>query len=323
MQRHGSTDADSPVDDPSNYTSLYLPNNNTYVHLSKSHASNTTHSQPKHDPQPTFYDLLLDPQTSSLINLLFTYLFTLLTLHFLELNYHRFIQSRQGFSLHLIHSVAARTVLVTNLPSHLRGDKALAEYFEGCGWDVESVSVCRQVEGLRVILEKRTIALLGLERAWAEWVGNPAKVRGYDPDLYTTKRSNRSRSPEEDVDGDSTTGTLIPGLDDGGTNGDDADTNGDSASRSNSVTIDLTTDPEDPCLSRHNIHTNRPRPTFRPNIFGTAVDAIEYWEKEFSVADEEVKRLRRQGMFDATDVAFVTFEDMKDAVRRMNHVGFG
>ena len=257
---------------------------------------------------PALVDVLLDPQTSATINLTFTYLFTILVLIFLHRNFHRFVQARQAFSLHLIHSISARTVLVTNLPSHLRGDKVLADYFENCNWSVESVSVCREVEPLRRVLERRTDALLKLENAWADWVGNPAKgVTGYDPDHYV-KRNKITRSltasPQR-------TDALLVDLDDDDNEepGSRSQT-GQSSSSNLNTPRDVEAGEEDHC----HVHTTRPRPTFRPRWFGAKVDAIEFWEKQFKEADEKVRMLRKKGKFEASQSAFVTFEHVKEAV---------
>lgn len=109
------------------------------------------------------------------MHLLFTYLFTILTLYFIHRNYKKFIRARQLFSLELVHSIAARTVMVTNLPPQLRSERAIAEYFEGMNMSVESVSVCREVDSLKRLLDKRTEALLKLESAWVDYLGNPSR----------------------------------------------------------------------------------------------------------------------------------------------------
>jgi len=249
--------------------------------------------QRNHTRAGSLTDLLSDPQTSSTINLIFTYLFTGLTLSFLHRNFHRFVQSRQSFSLHLIHSISSRTVLVTEVPKHLRGDKALADYFENCGWSVESVSVVREVDPLKRVLEKRTNALLQLEGAWTEWVGNPAKgVSGYDPKVYKDK-NKRSRPQGEDEDD-----ALIPGI------------NGDAEEQF------ATGDVESQQCHSH-VHTTRPRPSFRPKPFGAKVDSIEHWEKKYEYADEETRSMRQKGIYEATHAAFVTFEDIKSAVSHL------
>lgn len=133
-------------------------------------------------PGSDWLDLLTDASTYLSIHLVFTYLFTLLALYLTYKNYRRFIRSRQLFSLELVHSIPARTIMVTNLPSHLQGERALAEYFENMSLAVESVTVCREVGTLKKLLDQRTAALLALERAWAAYVGNPSSVEAYDPE---------------------------------------------------------------------------------------------------------------------------------------------
>jgi calcium permeable stress-gated cation channel len=115
--------------------------------------------------------------------LLFTYAFTLITLRFIYVNYKRFVRSQQLFSLELVHSIAARTVMVTNLPGHLRGERVLAEYFENMNLPVESVSLCREITSLEELIQTRTKVLLQLENAWVDYVGNPSSVEAYDPSL--------------------------------------------------------------------------------------------------------------------------------------------
>ncbi|KAG6885015.1 hypothetical protein C0993_006540 [Termitomyces sp. T159_Od127] len=132
-------------------------------------------------PLNDWLDLINDADYLS-VHLIFTYLFTILTLYFIYRNYRRFIRSRQLFSLELVHSIPARTVLVTDLPNHLQGERPLAEYFENMGLAVESVNVCREVSSLKRLLDKRTEALLALERAWVSYVGNPSTVEEYDPE---------------------------------------------------------------------------------------------------------------------------------------------
>jgi hypothetical protein len=127
-------------------------------------------------------DLISDANSYLSVHLMFTYLFTILSLYFIYQNYRRFIRSRQLFSLELVHSIPARTVLATNLPNHLQGERPLAEYFENMGLAVESVTVCREVSSLKMLLDRRTQALLALEAAWVNYVGNPSSVEEYDPE---------------------------------------------------------------------------------------------------------------------------------------------
>ncbi|KAJ8456119.1 hypothetical protein ONZ45_g18815 [Pleurotus djamor] len=133
------------------------------------------------NPSRDWLDLISDANSYLSVHLIFTYLFTILALRAIYKNYQRFIRSRQLFSLELVHSIPARTVMVTNLPKHLQSERSLAEYFENMGLSVESVSVCREVHSLKVLLDRRTDALMALERAWVDYVGNPSTVEEYDP----------------------------------------------------------------------------------------------------------------------------------------------
>ena len=156
-----------------------------------------------HTAPPDWLDLISDANSYLSVHLMFTYLFTILALYFIYKNYRRFIRSRQLFSLELVHSIPARTVLVTNLPHHLQGERTLAEYFENMGMAVESVTVCREVGSLKTILDRRTKALLDLEQAWVSYVGNPSTVEEYDPD------GNGSLLIDTDVEGGQTSRTKL------------------------------------------------------------------------------------------------------------------
>ncbi|OBZ76812.1 Calcium permeable stress-gated cation channel 1 [Grifola frondosa] len=147
-------------------------------------------------PERDWLDLISDANSYLSVHLVFTYLFTILALRFIYKNFKKFIRSRQLFSLELVHSIPARTVMVTYLPAHLQGDRALAEYFEHMGLSVESVSICREVESLKRLLDRRTKALLKLESTWVKYLGNPSVV-------VTTAPEDQDAPPLVDVDGGS------------------------------------------------------------------------------------------------------------------------
>lgn len=127
--------------------------------------------------------MLNDANSIHILHLIFAYAFTLLTLRFLYVAYHSFIRSKQHYSLQLVHSVAARTILLTDLPEHLRGESALAVHWEKMGMVVEGVSLARELGTLEGLIEKRTDVLLKLEKAWTDYVGNPSSVAEYDPSV--------------------------------------------------------------------------------------------------------------------------------------------
>ncbi|KAI0730386.1 late exocytosis, associated with Golgi transport-domain-containing protein [Fomitopsis betulina] len=109
-----------------------------------------------------WWDLLSDANSYLSVHLLFTYVFTILTLRAIYKNFKWFICSRQLFSLELIHSVPARTVMVSHLPPHLQSEP--------------TVNISREVGSLRRLLDLRTDALLKLESAWVDYLGNPSQI---------------------------------------------------------------------------------------------------------------------------------------------------
>lgn len=139
----------------------------------------TDPNDPNHDPD--WFDIINASNSFRAVQLMFTYIFTALVLRSLYRNYRQFVRVRQLYSLELVHSIAARTVMVTDLPSHLQGERALAVYFENMGMAVESVNLVRHAEVLNKIIDKRTKALLKLEAEWTKYVGNPSTVETYDP----------------------------------------------------------------------------------------------------------------------------------------------
>lgn len=146
---------------------------------------------------------LNDANSIQTLHLIFTYIFTFLALWFIHRAYQNFIRSRQIFCLQLAHSVPARTVMITNLPEHLRGERALAEFFENMELGVETVSLVREYGALQELIGKRTDALLRLEAAWTNYVGNPSVVEAYDPstnvrsDPVTPDRHDGNMEDEE------------------------------------------------------------------------------------------------------------------------------
>lgn len=140
-------------------------------------------TNPGDDPNkdPDWFDIINAPNSFRAVQLLFTYIFTALVLRSLHRNYRQFVRIRQLYSLELVHSIAARTVMVTDLPPHLQGERALAVYFENMQLAVESVNLVRHAEILNDLIDKRTESLINLEWEWTKYVGNPSTVETYDP----------------------------------------------------------------------------------------------------------------------------------------------
>ncbi|GAA5962187.1 hypothetical protein JCM8115_006622 [Rhodotorula mucilaginosa] len=271
--------------------------------------------------------------------LLFTYLFTILTIIFLRRNWRRYIPLRQLFSLGLAQSIPARTVMVTSLPPHLRSERALADYFESLqlgprapaadrsgsaavvpGLAVESVVVTRAIGSMRELLERRTRALTTLEEAWSKYLGNPVPVEGkkavfgYERDLEV----------EAILHGPVDAGPSAAGSNGGATSStepatarlvDVDDEDHDHVGGDSTEMRDPDDDLEARLLSPARpsiVNPSRKRPRIRPHWFTKKVDALDYYTEQFRRADEAVRR-RRKGKFRPTGVAFVTFQTMAAA----------
>lgn len=292
--QNGSIDGVDPSED-------CIPGNETFSSSSSSSSVFLTTISDNGSGRPSgplpWLDLSAGAETRTAVyhtsHLLSTYLFSLLALRALWKNYHKFIRSRQLYVLELLHSIPARTVEIKNLPTHLRSERALAEYFEGLGLTVESVSVVRHVGGLKELLDARTKALEKLERTWVSWLGNPTTAEGYDPDAIHLAASTAAESGMP--------ATMLGALQDNPSNG------------------DLETAP----LLSHNDPSrsivapgNRPRPTLRAqpyNPFSRRLDAIDELTRRLALLDKAVRN-RRKGAFVATGTGFVTFEDAGSAV---------
>lgn len=319
-----------------------LPTNGTASHLlAAALPPSILRHQPRVERGSTLY---LSAQ------LLFTYLFTILTLVFLRRNWRRYIPMRQLFSLGLAQSIPARTVMVTSLPPHLRSERALADYFEslqlgprapGDGRDarqgggssavaavvpglaVESVVVTRAIGSMRELLERRTRALTTLEEAWSKYLGNPVPVEGkkavfgYERDLEVEAilHGPVDASPPSRPTGVNRTDTAT-----GPATGQlvevDDDEDDDGRGRGDSTEMrDPDADLEARLLSPARpaiVNPSRKRPRIRPHWFTKKVDALDYYAEQFRLADEAVRR-RRKGKFRPTGVAFVTFQTMAAA----------
>lgn len=228
-----------------------------------------------HDPVMQGTDLLL---TSHLI---FTAVFTLITLLFLNRTYKNFVRQRQLFALDVAHSIPARTVLVQNVPLHLQQDRVLGEYFQKLNLDVESVNVVRQVGRLTDLLQERTQKLRTLESAWAKYLGNPTKLHLYDRQAEESEIINGGGSAEPTA----------------------------SQAAAAAETSAAPAEPSPPVRfpTEKLVVPGKKRPTLRPRWFGKSVDALDFYTDEYRRANEAVV-LARKGRFRPTATAFVTFE---------------
>nr|CDI54153.1 duf221-domain-containing protein [Melanopsichium pennsylvanicum 4] len=240
-------------------------------------------------------------------HLLSTYLFTLLAMRAIWINYQRFVRSRQLYILEILESIPGRTVEIRDLPVHLRDEKTLAEYFENMDMPVESTAVVRNTEGLSRLLNQRSNALHQLEKTWVKWLGNPTDAEGYDPEKIMLLAAGANH---EDLYGtDGVTDDLVRISVDGNDSQRDPEPNPLLSSDSNTASDPVFTGAD-------TIRTHRLRPTMRRqwwNPLSEKIDAIDELTRRFSALDRAVRRRRKSGRFPGGNVGFVTFESAASA----------
>ncbi|RUS30587.1 hypothetical protein BC938DRAFT_479215, partial [Jimgerdemannia flammicorona] len=214
--------------------------------------------------------------------LIFTYVFSFAAFYFMFQNYRDYVRMRRRYCIRLAKTLPSRTVMVQGIPPSLRTDKALAEYYEGLGLGaVESTHVVRHLSRLTSLVRQRAEVLKKLERAYAEYWGNPCSDPAYDPDAIIAETE-----AIEVAEVSAQSGRRGPSVD---------------------SHVGLL-----PLASRR-----KERPTIRTGpfgLFGTKVDAIDYLTHRFNELDEQVVLARRSKGYDVGTVGFVTFEEINSAV---------
>ncbi|KAI7868344.1 hypothetical protein BDF14DRAFT_1881133 [Spinellus fusiger] len=223
--------------------------------------------------------------------LLITYLFTFIVFIFLQRNYESYVFMRSKYIISLSKTVTSRSVTVTGIPTALRSDQKLAEYYENLNiGTVESCHVVRHVNNLSSLLKQRLSALNHLERAYATYWGNPCRIPEYNPDRiledahlfeHIEKLTQAALEQEQKQKG-----------------------------RSNTVNFMHLANP-----LKHGKTSLRPQvKTGFLGLWGKKVDAIEYYTEKFDQLDKRVMEARRTTNYEMTNVGFVTFKSMASAV---------
>lgn len=240
--------------------------------------------------------------------LVFAYVFTLVTFYFLNRTFNDYTYLRTKYLLKQSKSLTGRSIIVTNIPKHLRSDKALAEYYEKLGiGPVESCYVVRTVHRLNTMIKKRAEALIHLEDAYADYWGNPCSIPGYDPDRIVHDNELYEKIIHYAENGYDTKEEAL------------TTTSSKKVEKKPSRFANMFK-----CLSRSKDPTKplkSKRPTVRIGgffgLFGKKVDAIEYYTKLFNDLDKIVNDRRKSPNYEMTGAAFVTFEQMSSAVRHL------
>lgn len=108
--------------------------------------------------------------------LVFTYFFTLLTLHLMDKETFKVIRIRQEY-LGTQSTITDRTFKLSGIPHELRHEDKIKEFVERLEiGNVESVTLCRNWRELDDLIAKRASVLHKLEETWSVYLGLKAKA---------------------------------------------------------------------------------------------------------------------------------------------------
>ncbi|KAG0190793.1 hypothetical protein DFQ28_001517 [Apophysomyces sp. BC1034] len=216
--------------------------------------------------------------------LVLTYFFCFILFVLLYQTFRTYIYLRARYLINLSKTLSCRSVVVTGIPTALRSDQALAEYYENLGLGpVESTHVVRHIHRLNHTLKKRASALRHLEEAYARYWGNPCRIPHYDPDrILEDVHLFHQIDQYVESQQSKTNSTFLAGL-----------------------------------TAQHAQKSIFRRPQARTGflgLWGPKVDAIEYYTKTFDELDKQATEARNSPGFEMTNVGFVTFENMPSAI---------
>lgn len=107
--------------------------------------------------------------------LVFTYFFSLLTLHLTDKETFKIIRIRQDY-LGTQSTITDRTFKLSGMPKELRSEDKIKELVERLEIGaVESVTLCRNWKELDDLIAERAVALRKLEETWSVYLGQGAK----------------------------------------------------------------------------------------------------------------------------------------------------
>lgn len=208
--------------------------------------------------------------------LVFTYVFTGLTLYYMIQETRRIIRIRQDY-LGSQSTVTDRTFRLSGIPEGLRSEAKIAEFLEKLGiGKVESVTICREWKVLDDLMDDRVYFIRKLEEAWAVHLGKQQAARN--------SASLPVVEPEQSNGED--------GIDD---------------------QEDREEDREDANLLGSHVDTyETSRPTTRiwygfMNLQSKSVDAIDYYTEKLRKTDEKIVQARKK-YYKETSMAFVTMD---------------
>lgn len=215
--------------------------------------------------------------------LVFTYFFTLLTLHLLNKETFKVIKVRQDY-LGTQSTITDRTFKLSGMPRELRDEAKLKELVEKLEiGNVESVTLCRNWKELDDLVAARATTLRKLEETWSVYLGQKSKNCLDDRHRLVSNavgpQDESAIVDEEAQDGERA--SLLGG----GRNG-----------------------------AAHHHWIDRPRPQtlvwYGPfRLRYKKVDAIDYYEEKLRRLDEQI-HVARKKEYQPVDQAFVTMDSI-------------
>ncbi|KAH3675795.1 hypothetical protein WICPIJ_009248 [Wickerhamomyces pijperi] len=258
-----------------------------------------------------------------------TYLFTFLTLHWMNRTTNKIIKTRQQQSIAELSEekpIVSRTVMISGIPPELREAKVLTEMLESMLGEgtVSHVAVCREWKRLNILWDQRQAVIRRLEKLWTKYLGGQKRNRQNIDDIrsyFGTRVSEdiaigqRYRDEEEEL-------SQEENIDGAMEDGDEEPDSGLLPSYSgslieNPVFGDSTSNPMDTDTTTGTaaqVHRDtsppKPRPTIKTGplgLFGTPVDAISHYSTHLQILNRSIAEARTHH-YPTTSTAFATFK---------------
>lgn len=210
--------------------------------------------------------------------LVFTYFFTLLTLHLTDKETFKVIRIRQDY-LGTQSTITDRTFKLSGMPVELRSEDKIKELVERLEiGNVESVTLCRNWRELDDLVAERATILRKLEETWSVYLGQQSKD-------CLDERHQRIGMINNDNNNDE-------------------------------AVVDEEAGPADSLLSGRGAHQwiDRPRPQTRIwygllRMQYKKTDAIDYYEEKLRRTDQKIATARKKE-YEPVDQAFVTMDSI-------------
>jgi calcium permeable stress-gated cation channel len=209
--------------------------------------------------------------------MVFTYVFTALTLYFIVTETKKIIRVRQDY-LGSQSTITDRTIRLSGIPPELRSDEHIARIIEKLQiGKVESVTLCRNWGEIDNLMDERAYTLRKLEQAWTAHLGDIDAKRNPNPLRVPEEEPSTEMGEEEDAN-EQEHDNLIRGS------------------------------------NNHDIASEKPRPTMRIwygflKLQSRKVDAIDYYEEKLRQLDEKIKAARKKE-YKPSALAFVTMDSV-------------